>query len=685
MYNKKLKYRFSSVLLAILLAFSALTACTVQNPNTAANSSSASPVQSTTVSTKTNTVVKADVSVQYDTDDENSSWSSSDATDISLKTNSITWDGDGVSVEGNKVTIASAGTYILNGSLNDGQILVDTQDKGTVRLVLNGADISSSDNAPIYAVNAKKTVLVLAEGTKNNLTDGKTYVNEDKQANEPNSTIFSKSDLTINGTGSLTVNANYKNAILSKDELKIMSGNITVNSAGDGIQGRDFVAVKNGIVNINAQEDGIKSTNDEAAEKGFVLIEGGTISITAQEDGIQAQTNVLVKTADIKISSGGGSAKGQVKVEEQQGMGGFNKGVGFGGSNGANQNPGSVQSNTDKSSSDKISSVQSNTTQSSSDKSTSSGTENSESDSKKGIKAAVDITIDGGTIEIDSADDSLHSKNSISINGGTITATSGDDGIHADTSIAISSGEINITKAYEGMESANITINDGTIHINASDDGINVSGGADSSSMGGRPGQNSMNSSGSDSLNINGGYIYVDSTGDSLDANGSIYITNGTVLVNGPTANNNGALDYDGAFKMTGGFLIAAGSSGMAQAPDTSSTQNSAMISFTQTMAAGTMVHIEASDGKDLATFVPVKDYQTIVISSPELEKGTTYDIYYGGGSTGTEKDGLWTGGSYSGGTKYESFTVSDVLSTIGTAGRGPGGQGFGGGRRGNP
>ncbi|MDF2987010.1 MAG: hypothetical protein K0R50_2520 [Eubacterium sp.] len=678
MHNKKLKYRFTSVLLAMLLTVSTLTACTVQNSNTAINSSSASTVQATAVSTKTNTVTKADVSVQYDTDDENSVWSSAEATDISLKTNSITWDGDGVTVKGNKVTITSAGTYILSGSLNDGQILVNTQDKETVRLVLNGTDISSSDSAPIYVANAKKTVIILAEGTKNNLKDGKTYIIEDKEANEPNSTIFAKSDLTINGTGSLTVNANYKNAILSKDELKIMSGNITVNSAGDGIQGRDFVAVRNGIININAQKDGMKSTNDEAADKGFVLIEGGTINITAQEDGIQAKTNVWIKTGDIKISSGGGSANGEVKTGEQPGMGGFNKGFDLGNSNIDNPNASVGQGNSGQSSS-----AQSITGSSTSDSTTSSGTESSESDSKKGIKADVDITVDGGTIEIDSADDSLHSNNSISINGGTITAASGDDGIHADTSIEINKGDINITKSYEGIESANITINDGNIHINAGDDGINVSGGADGSSMGGRPGQNSVNTSGSDSLNINGGYIYVDSTGDSLDANGSIYITNGTVLVNGPTANNNGALDYDGAFKMTGGFLIAAGSSGMAQAPDTSSTQNSAMISFTQTMSAGTMVHIESNDGKDLVTFVPVKDYQTVVISSPELKKGTTYDIYYGGSSTGTVKDGLYTSGNYSGGTKYESFTVSDVLTTIGTAGRGgPGGQGFGGGKR---
>ncbi len=629
MHNKKLKYKFTPVLLAVFLVFS-LTSCTAGNPAADINAGSASQSAGGSIETKTDTA-QTNVSVQYDSDDENSGWSADKAANISLKTNAVTWDGDGVSLENNIVTINSAGTYIVNGTLNSGQIVVDTEDKETVRLVLNGVNITSSDSAPIYVTKAKKTVIVLAEGSNNNLTDSKTYALTNNEADEPDATIFAKSDLTINGTGSLTLNANYKNAITSKDELKIMSGNITVNSTGDGIRGRDFVAVKNGIVNVNARQDGIKSNNDEDSKKGFVLIEDGAISITAQEDGIQAETNVVIKTGDIVISSGGGSAGGETAEDNQPGI----------------------------------------------------DEAGNESDSKKGIKAVTGITIYGGTIEIDSADDSLHSNNSISINGGTVTAASGDDGIHADTSIEINNGEININNAYEGIESTAITINGGIIRINASDDGINASDGTGSSPVGGRRGQNNSIPLDKVSLNINGGYIYVNSTGDSLDANGSIYMTNGTVVVNGPTANNNGALDYDGAFKMTGGFLVTAGSSGMAQAPDTTSTQNSAIISFAQTMTAGTIVNIKSDDGKDLLTFKPVKDYQTIVISSPEIKKGTTYDIYYGGSSSGSEKDGVYTGGTYSGGTEYESFTVSDILTTVGTAGHsGPGGKGFMGGSK---
>lgn len=624
MHNKKLKFKFTSILLTVLLSISLLTACTLQTSNTAGSNNTALTTSSKTTSGYTpDKTAGTGVSVKYDSNDTDTGWSSDSSTKITFFSNTIEGYGEGIVINKNIVTITSAGTYIISGTINDGRIIVDTKDDQPVRLVLNGADITSMESAPIYISSAEKAVLILAEGTNNNITDGKNYVVGNDESDEPDSAIFSKSDLTINGTGSLTINANYKNAITSKDELKIMSGNITLNSTGDGIKGRDFVAIRDGIVNINAKEDGIKSNNDEDAEKGFVLIEGGSVNIIALEDGIQAETDISIKTAAINITSGGGYTNGESKADEQSGRGGF------GSSNRTStQNSASEASTAD------------------------------ESTSKKGLKAADSITIESGRLEIDSADDSIHSNNIIYLDGGTISVSSGDDGLHADNAIYINNGDISILKSYEGIESANITINNGNVLVSSSDDGINISGETDS-----------------DSLQINGGYVYVDAQGDGLDSNGSIYITNGTVVVNGPTENNNGALDYDGTFKMTGGFLIAAGSSGMAQAPDQSSTQNSAMISFSQVMPAGTPVRITSDDGKELLTFKPAKDYQTIVVNSPELKKGTTYNIYYGGSSSGSDKNGLSEGSSYSGGTKYESFTVTDLLTTVGTAVRGnPGG-----------
>ncbi len=647
MHNKKLKYKFTSILLTVLLSISSLTACTLQTSNTAGSNNTALTTSSKTTSGYTpDKTAGTGLSVKYDSTDMDTGWSSDSSTKITFFSDTIDGYGEGIVINKNIVTITSAGTYIISGTINNGRIIVDTKEDQPVRLVLNGADITCMESAPIYISSAEKAVLILPEGTNNNITDGKNYVVGNDETDEPDSAIFSKSDLTINGTGSLTINANYKNAITSKDELKIMSGNITLNSAGDGIKGRDFVAIRDGIVNINAKEDGIKSNNDEDAEKGFVLIEGGSVNIIALEDGIQAETDISIKTAAINITSGGGYSNGETKADQQSGRGGFGRGFGFDPS---------------------ASSLEGSSGRSASQDSTSEDSTDDETISKKGLKAADSITIESGKLEIDSADDSIHSNNIICLNGGTVSLNSGDDGLHADTAIYINNGDISVLKSYEGMESANITINNGNVLVCSSDDGINVSGGTNSNS-----------------LQINGGNVSVDAQGDGLDANGSIYITNGTVVVNGPTENNNGALDYDGTFKMTGGFLVAAGSSGMAQAPDESSTQNSAMIFFSQVMPAGIPVRITSDDGKELLTFKPSKDYQTIVVNSPELKKGTTYTIYYGGSSSGNEKNGLSEGGSFSGGTKYESFTVTDLLTTVGTAGRSNPGGGPGG-KQGSP
>lgn len=290
--------------------------------------------------------------------------------------------------------------------------------------------------------------------------------------------------------------------------------------------------------------------------------------------------------------------------------------------------------------------------------------------------AGVGITIAGGTITIDSSDDSLHSNDSLLISGGSVIAASGDDGIHADSTLEISGGDILITKSYEGIESAGITISDGTIHLVAHDDGINAAGGNDSSSLNGRPGQNNIDASGDHSLQINGGYIVIDAAGDGIDVNGPITMTGGVVIVHGPTDNGNGPLDYLGSFKITGGYLLAAGSSGMAQAPDTSSTQYSVMLTFSSPQSAGTIVHIETVGGKEILTFAPAKAYQSVVLSSPDLQKGETCVVYTGGSSTGSVTDGLYCGGAYTGGNQFTSYTISGIVTNAGSSGVGmPGGM----------
>lgn len=576
----------------------------------------------------TSEIVLDPISVEYDRDDLDSSAGGSATSYIALQGDSITLEGGGATVDGNVVTITSAGSYSISGALNDGQIRVDTADEETVVLVLNGADVTCSTSAPIYVKNAAKVVLTLAQGTENRVTDGASYILEDAESDEPNAAIFSNDDLTINGEGALTVNANYNNGITSQDDLKITGGNITVNAANDGVKGRDSIAVKDGTLTVNAGADGLQANNDEDLEKGYVLVEGGTVTINAGLDGIQAETSLLVSGGTLDITTGGGSVSSA--------SGGSFGGRGMEGN--ANQTEASV----------------------------------------KGLKAGIDLAITGGTITISALDDALHSNATLTINGGDIEAASGDDGVHAETALTINGGDLNITESYEGLESQVITINDGAIHIMASDDGINAtSGGGD---MGG--GMGGLGTS-NNYVYINGGYLFMDAAGDGLDSNGNFAMTGGVVLVNGPTNNGNGPLDYLSSFKVTGGFLVAVGSAGMAQAPSTDSTQYSVLQILDSMQAAGTMLHLETAAGEDVLTLLPTKEYQSVLISSPELQNGASYVVYTGGSSTGTPVDGLFTDGEYTPGTQAASFTITSIVTGEG-AGMfgGPGGGQPGGGRQ---
>ena len=587
---------------------------------------------------------------------------------INLDNNSteVTGDSTGVSIDGNKISILAGGTYSFSGTLDDGQIIVDTESSQNVYIVLNGVNISCSNNSPIYIKNANKTVIGLADNTENFINDGELYTLEEN-SDEPNAAIYSKDDLVFIGNGSLEVNGNYDKGINGKDDLTIENGNITVNSKGDAIRGKDSLTITNGNIIINSGADGLKSNNDTDEGKGNVTIKGGTINITSTEDGIQGENIVTVDSADINIISGGGNTNAEPHTEEMP-PGGF-----AGMMNPQNSNiPNDMM-------------VGNNTnmppTPPQSNNSSTESTSTEDTVSTKGIKAGSEITINSGNITIDSCDDSIHSNDVLNINGGNIEISSGDDGLHADNTLNINNGNINILTSYEGIESETININDGTIHLVASDDGVNASGGSSTIETG----SHMSESSGTGVLNINGGYIYVDAAGDGLDANGSMYMTGGTAIVCGPTNGGNGALDYDNKFDISGGTLIAAGSSGMAQSCSDTSTQNFVSTNLSS-QAANTIVNIQDSAGNNIVTFAPAKTFEALTISSPNLKTGETYTVYTGGTMSSDSKDGLYSNdGTYSDGTKINSFTISSVKNnviedgvTINTRSSG-GGRGMGG------
>lgn len=534
--------------------------------------------------------------------------------------NNIEVSGNGVSVDGNIVTISSAGNYSISGTLSDGQLIINADDKDDVYIVLDNVDITCSNNAPINILNADKVVLSSSKDSENNFVDGSTY-DLDKGNDEPNATIFSKADLVLMGEGILNIKGNYNNAITSKDDLRIQSGTINVEAKNHGLKGKDSVLIIDGNIKVTSEGDGIKSTNSEDAERGYVQIEGGNIDIASGEDGIQAEKNLIINNGKITLSTGGGSVNSSTKKEW--------------GNWGPNM--------------DKNNQVLSNDTET--------------EESAKGIKASKSIEINGGILNIDSSDDSIHSNGTIEIKNGSIDLKSGDDGVHADESLKIDGGDVNIAKSYEGLESEYITINDGKITVVASDDGINISGGNDNSSQN-RVGANPFESTGDGKLIINNGEIVIDADGDGLDANGSIEMNDGLVIVNGPTNGGNASLDYDDTFNINGGTLIAAGSNGMIQNPSDSSKQKIISAILT-TQKASTLVHIEDEDGNEILTFSPTKDYASIIVSSSNIKENSTYKVYVGGKHSGNNENGVYSEGIYSNGENIGSIKISSSINQI--------------------
>lgn len=688
-------------------------------------------------------------------------WDTSDVVNIVLNGNSIAVNSSVAAVEGSKVTISSAGTYGISGTLNDGQIVVDTDDEGVVRLILGGVNISCATKAPVFVASAEKTVVVLADNTENHLRDS--------ENNEDDGALLSKDDLTIYGNGSLAVSGNANDAIRSNDGLIIEGGTITVTSIDDGIRGKDYLVIKSGDITVNSVGDGLKSDNDEDEDKGYIRIESGTINTTSTEgDAIVAQTDLSILGGIITLTSGGGShttldedvstkglkAGASIVIERAElvisssddsihsngtilmNNGTYNIASGDDGIRGDTSleiNGGELHISQSYEgiesaaitikdsyiqiySSDDGLGAAGNSTGDAADgrilveKSvlnitsggdaiqadvdviltsgeiilTSGGGSSNRIDastSAKGIKAGVNVIVDDGTIMANSADDAIHSNGNITINGGRFVISTGDDAVHADLSLEINGGDINITKSFEGLESATITINGGDIHIVSSDDGINVVGGTDvpgtqpgpgqgglpgqggGPGQGGVPGQDPFGYSSDYYLHVNGGYVYIDALGDGIDVGGVVEMTAGYLIIDGPIANDNGALDF-GTFKITGGLLLAVGSSGMAQVPGNNSTQCSVMLNLRSPIQAGVLVHIQTNGGTEVFTFEPTKQCQSIVISSTALALGSTYDVYFGGSSTGTVKDGLYLSGTYTPGTKYGSFTITGIVTT---------------------
>lgn len=590
-----MKRKWTAALLAALLLLSSGCGASQTPPEQTDGASNGSTAAANAVSAD-------EIDIEFSSRDLDVGYDESTATKITLSGNTVSLNGSGASYADGVITISQEGTYLVSGTLRNGRIVVNVSDTEKVQIVLKNASIFCEDHAALFIQSADKVFITLADGSENSLASGAIY-NLSEEDSNVDGVIFSRADLTLNGTGSLTVNAEYKHAVVSKDDLVITGGVYDITASNGGLYGKDCVKIADGAFTLNTGTDGIQSSNAEDTGRGFVYIAAGDFNITAGTDGIQAETVLRIDGGNFQIISGGGSSNAS-----------FDDGGNLN-ENWGNWGPGDGRMMN-------VSAVSSSESDSTADA----------SDSAKGMKAGASLVVRGGIYEIDSSDDSLHCNSILEIYDGTFTISSGDDGMHADDALTIYAGTIHINKSYEGIEGLSVTVNGGDIKITASDDGVNSAGGTDTGRPEGRPGQNDFRAAENSSCNviITGGALEIDASGDGLDSNGSFIMEGGTVLISGPENAGNGALDYAGTAEISGGTIIAAGMSGMALGFSDSSSQCSVFYSFSSTLPANTAVALADSQGNTLTTYIPTKAYQCVVISCPGLSTGQEYTLSAG-------------------------------------------------------
>lgn len=494
---------------------------------------------------------------------------------ISLSDSGSQSSSDSVKIDGSIITISQEGVYLVSGTLSNGQIIVNSDSTAKIQLVLNNADISSASSAPLYVKQADKVFITTAQDSVNHLKTSSAFT-ADGDTNV-DGVIFSKDDLTLNGTGTLSIETEYGHGIVSKDDLVITSGSYEINASSHAISGKDSVCIADGSFNLTSGKDAIHSENTEETDKGFIYVANGLFTMNCNGDGLDASQVIQIEGGEFSITTDG------------------------------------------------------------------------DADSTKGLKSDTAIFLDAGTFTMVCADDSIHSNGDVEITAGTYSICTEDDGVHADRNLVVSSGNVNITKSYEGLEAMNITISGGEVRLTSSDDGFNAAGGNDSSGFSGPRGGRDQFASDSDCvITISGGVIHINAEGDGIDSNGNLTFTGGETYVCGPSNSGNGALDYAGTATISGGTCVAVGVSGMALGLSDTSTQGSMLVNLPSKQSAG-IITLSDSSGKELLSYENVKDYNSVLISCPEITEGETYTLTTSGTSTEIKMTSLTYGNSGNG------------------------------------
>lgn len=421
--------KMTAVLCASLLAIS-LPACG-QNDSTATDNTTSSDSIASSTGITAGAAELVDTSDMFTDRDLSSGYDASEAAAITLSDSGSTSDSGQVSISGNTITISGEGVYILSGTLSDGQIIIDADGK-KVQLVLDNASITNSSSAAIYVKAADKVFVTLADESSNTVATTGEFVAIDD--NNIDAAIFSKSDLTLNGSGELTVSCAYGHGIVSKDDLSITGGTYDITAASHALSGKDSVRIADGTLTLTSGKDGIHSENTDNSDKGFIYIADGTITITSDGDGMDASSVVQIDNGTISITSGDDG----------------------------------VHSDTDL---------------------IINGGTISIAESYEGLEG-VTITINDGDISLYASDDGLNAagdyedettgneaasdsseyceQNQIVINGGTLYVNASGDGIDSNGDLIINDGQISVDGPVSGSDApldcgGNIYVNGGTL------------------------------------------------------------------------------------------------------------------------------------------------------------------------------------------------------------------------------
>ena len=581
-------------------------------------------------------LTESTIDTEFTDREKSGSYKALEAVKITLNKTTATVSGSGAKADGSTITITEEGVYVVSGTLEDGQIIVDASDSDKVQIVLDGVHINCETNAAIYVREADKVFITLAENSSNALGGGNEYTQIDD--NTVDGVIFSKSDLVCNGTGSLTIEADYKHGIVSKDDLVITGGTYKIAAADNGITAKDQIKILDGSFDIDAANSAVKAKNTDDTELGNIYIAGGIFTIEAEQDGFHATGSIVVDDGTITVNSGDDGFhadldtvihSGTILVEKSyEGLEGKRVVV----------NGGDITINA---SDDGI---------------------NAANSGDDGANAA--NSGDGGVNAANSGDDGANATNP-----GANAAGSGDDDSNAassnnDSSAAVNSGDdVSISGEADGKEPQQMppdTENGSDMQPSQDFDPENAPSGGNAPqdfdpgnapSDGDAPQmmQGGPGGGGNSELYIKiaGGTLTVSADGDGLDSNGGLLVTGGTTIVYGPTSDGDSALDYDGSAIVTGGTLAAICSAGMTESFDEASTQPVITYYSTETQSADTTITLTDSDGSALFTVTPEKAYASIVLTCPEMKLDATYTLAVG--------------------TDNEEITLTDIITTAGT------------------